>query len=123
MLPAAPKAVYDAFMTSAKHAAFTGGEAVLSKKVGGAFETFDGWASGENIELTPGKLIVQSWRGSDWPAEHFSTLKIQLLPAPGGKTKLLMTQTDVPTSVAKDVAQGWKDYYWTPLGEYLTPKK
>lgn len=118
MLPAAPAEVYEVWMTSAKHAAFTGQEALISNQVGGKFTTFDGWASGTNVKLVPGKTIVQTWRADDWPAEAMSTITVQLLPAPKG-TKLLFTQTDVPASKAKDVAKGWREYYWGPLGEFL----
>ena len=123
MLPASPKVVYETLMSSTKHSAFTNGEAKISPKVGGAFTTFDGWATGKNIELEPGKLIVQTWRAEDWPTGHFSTVKFQLLPAPGGNTKLLFTQTDVPVAKAKDIARGWRDYYWAAMKTYLSEVK
>ena len=118
MMPGTPTEVYQLLMDEKKHAAFTGGEAKISPKVGGTFQTFDGWASGRNLVLIPGKKIVQTWRGEDWPAGHYSTITIHLLKAPKG-TKLLFAQTDVPTSVAKDVAKGWKEYYWGPMKEFL----
>lgn len=119
MIPAAPAEVYDAWMTSAKHAAFTGQEALISNRVGGKFTTFDGWASGHNVSLVQGKTIVQTWRADDWPAGVMSTITVQLLPAPKG-TKLLFTQTGVPANKAKDIAKGWQEYYWGPLREFLS---
>lgn len=118
MLPGAPHQVYELLMDSTKHAAFSGGETQISRKVGGSFHTFDGWASGKNIELVPDQKIVQTWRGDDWPAGHYSTVKFQLIKAPQG-TKLLFTQTDVPASVAKDIAKGWREYYWEPMKQAL----
>ncbi len=114
MFKATPQQIYDAWMTSDQHAAFTGQGAVVSPKVGGTFTTFDGWATGKNIELEPGKKIVQSWRADDWPAGHFSTLKLQLVKAAKG-TKYMFTQTDVPANKAKDIAQGWREYYWQAI--------
>ncbi|MBI4092987.1 MAG: SRPBCC domain-containing protein [Candidatus Kerfeldbacteria bacterium] len=122
MLPGTPHQVYEMFMDSKQHAAFTGGEALISQKVGSAFSTFDGWASGKNIELIPDKKIVQTWRADDWPAGHYSTLTIKLLKAPKG-TKLLFTQIDVPAQHAKSIAQGWKDYYWEPMKLVLAGKR
>ncbi len=122
MLPATPQQVYDAWMTSAEHAKFTGQEALISPKVGGKFTIFDGWATGQNVELVPGKKIVQTWRGEDWPAGAMSTITVQLVKAPKG-TKLLFMQTGVPNSKAKDIAQGWREYYWQPLKEFFAMRK
>lgn len=118
MFTGTPHEVYELWMDAKKHATFTGSLAKIDRKVGGKFTTFDGWATGENIELVPDKKIVQTWRGEDWPAGHYSTLMIKLLPAKNG-TKLLFTQTDVPTTVAKDVADGWRQYYWEPMKKTL----
>ncbi len=119
MLPGSPRQAYELWMDSKQHAAVTGDAATISRTVGGKFATFGGWATGKNIELVPDKKIVQSWRGEDWPAGHYSTLTGQLLPATGG-TKLLFSQTNVPASVAKSVAEGWRDYYWEPMKKILS---
>jgi activator of HSP90 ATPase len=121
MLPASPQEVYRAWLSSKEHGTWTEGEAKISSKVGGTFFTFDGYSSGKNIELDPGKLIVQTWRAEDWAPDHFSTIKLQLLAAPKG-TKVIFTQTDVPADKAKSIAQGWKDYYWQPMKLYFSQK-
>lgn len=113
-----PHAVFEVLMDEKQHAVLTKGEVQISRKVGGAFTTFDGWASGHNVSLVPGKKIVQTWRADDWPADVMSTITVQLLPAPKG-TKLLFTQTGVPANKAKDIARGWRDYYWGPLQEFF----
>lgn len=125
MLPGTPHQVYELLMDEKQHASFTGGEAQISRKVSGSFTTFDGWASGKNVELVPDQKIVQTWRADDWPAGHYSTITIKLLKVPKGLpagrqgTKLLFTQTNVPSQHAKSVAQGWKDYYWQPMKSLL----
>lgn len=121
MIPATPQDVYTAWLSSKEHGTWTQGEANISAKIGGAFTTFGGYSSGKNFELDPGKLIIQTWRAEDWPADHFSTIKLQLLPAPKG-TKVMFTQTDVPVGKAKSIAQGWKDYYWQPMKLYFSTK-
>ncbi len=121
MIPGTPHQIYEAWMDSASHSKLTGSEAKISRAVGGEFSTFGGWATGKNIELIKDKKIIQTWRGEDWPEGHFSTLTVHLLPAPGG-TKLLFTQTGVPLAVAKDIAQGWKDFYWEPMKKYFNSK-
>lgn len=122
MLPGTPHQVYELLMDEKQHASFTGGETKISRKVGGDFTTFDGWASGKNVELVPDQKIVQTWRADDWPTGHYSTISIKLLKAPKG-TKLLFTQTDVPAAYAKSIAQGWKDYYWEPMKQALAGKR
>jgi activator of HSP90 ATPase len=115
---AAPHAVYEALMDSRKHGAFTGGRAVISRKVGGKFSVFDGYAEGENLELVPDARIVQTWRASDWPEGHYSRVTYSLAAVPGG-TRLTFTQSGVPEDAHAAISQGWKDYYWGPMRELL----
>lgn len=111
---ASPAKVYDVLMDSKKHARLTGGRASISRKVGGRFSAFDGYAEGVNLELQTGKKIVQSWRASDWPANHYSKATFALKKIAGG-ARLTFTQTGVPNGQYASIKQGWIDYYWTPL--------
>jgi uncharacterized protein YndB with AHSA1/START domain len=120
-LPATPSAVYTALMDPKQHAAFTGDKAVISAKVGAAFSVFGGYASGKNLELVPGKRIVQTWRADDWPTGKESKVTFGLAPVKGG-TKLTFVQTGVPAQFVADIKQGWIDYYWEPMKTYLAGK-
>jgi activator of HSP90 ATPase len=115
---ASSHAVYEALMDSKKQTAFTGGEAKISRKVGGKFTIYGGDIEGENLELVPDRKIVQSWRYSDWPAGVFSKATFNLAEA-DGKTKLTFTQNGVPDEHYEDIKQGWIDYYWLPMKEML----
>jgi activator of HSP90 ATPase len=117
-IKASPHDVYEALMDSKKHAEFTGGKATISRKVGGKFSAFDGYAKGVNLELVPDKKIVQSWRAEDWPEGHYSQATFAFIKVEDG-TKLTFTQTGVPDDQYDSVAQGWKDYYWAPMKEML----
>ena len=117
-IKAEPKAIYDAFMDSKKHSKFTGGTAKISPKVGGKFSVYDGYAEGENVELEPGKKIVQTWRASDWPEDHYSKITIKLTKK-GKATKLTFTHTGVPEDFFDDIKQGWIDFYWEPMKQLL----
>ncbi len=110
--------IYEAFMDSKKHAAFTGAGAKISRKIGGSFSVFDGYSSGKNIELIEDKKIVQSWRAEDWPEDQISKITITLKEAKG-ITSLGFKQTGVPESFFNDISQGWKEYYWGPLKRML----
>lgn len=110
--------VYEALMDSKKHSQFTGGKASISRNVGGKFTVYDGYAEGKNLELITDKKIVQFWRASDWPEGAESKVTFILTATKTG-TKLTFTQVGVPIECAKDIAQGWQDYYWEPMKEML----
>lgn len=112
---APPDKVYDAYMDSKKHAAFTGSSAKMSSVVGGRFTAWDGYILGRNLALARGKKIVQEWSTSEWPEGYPpSLLRITLTKSKGG-TVLRMVHTKVPAKQRDDYARGWRDYYWTPL--------
>ena len=119
---ASPHDVYELLMDPKKHAKFTGGKAVISNQVGGRFNVFDGYAEGGNLDLVHDARIVQTWRASDWPEGHYSTVSFQFEAAKSG-THLTFTQTGVPEEQYEDVAQGWRDYYWTPMKAMLAEEK
>jgi uncharacterized protein YndB with AHSA1/START domain len=74
VIPASPETIYDAWLDSRGHTAMTGGKAKMSKRVGGKLSTWDGYISGQNIELVPGKRIVQSWRTTWLPTPENSSI-------------------------------------------------
>jgi len=115
---ATPHEVYEALMDSRKHARFTGAKARISHKVGGRFTAYDDYIEGVNLNLVPDKKIVQSWRGSDWPKDHYSKATFSLKKIKNG-THLTFTQSGVPDQYYNDISQGWRDYYWKPMKEML----
>ena len=64
------------------------------------------------------RKIVQSWRASDWPEGHLSTITITLAPAREG-TKLTFGQAGVPEEQYEEIRQGWYTWYWEPLKAVL----
>ena len=115
---ATPHEVYEVIMDPKKHSELTGSKARINNKVGGKFSIYDGDIEGVNLELVPDQKIVQSWRYSDWPEGHYSTVTFALKKVSQG-TQLTFTQTAVPEERYEDVSQGWRDYYWAPMKEML----
>jgi activator of HSP90 ATPase len=115
---ATPHEVYELLLDSKKHAGFTGGEAQISRKVGGKFSIYGGEISGTNLELVEDWKIVQSWRYSDWPEGVYAQVTFALETV-GKRTRLTFTQTGIPDDKYQDIKQGWKDYYWGPMKEML----
>ena len=95
-IPASPKQVYDAWLSSKGHAAMTGADAKVSAHIGGTFTAWDGYISGKSLTLKPGKQIVQSWRTTEFaPSDPDSQIELLLEKAPGG-TKLTLRHTNIP---------------------------
>ncbi len=118
IIPATPDEIYKAWLDSKGHGKMTGSKAKVSDKVGGAFEAWDGYISGTNLELKPGKKIVQSWRTSEFDdSEQDSRLEIILAPAKGG-TKLTLHHSNLPVH-GEQYRQGWIDSYFEPMKEYF----
>ncbi|MBI5224023.1 SRPBCC domain-containing protein [Candidatus Micrarchaeota archaeon] len=117
---ATPTEIYEMLMDSKKHSKFTGAKAKISSKEGGSFSAYEGGLVGKNLELKVGKKIVQVWQcvEPEWPKTHFSKLTISLTKSKTG-TKLSMIHAGVPSSIAKDISDGWKTYYWEPMKVYL----
>src|SRR5689334_13118284 len=77
--------VYSALLDARNHAAFTGAAATGSGRVGSKFTAWDGYISGKNLELEPGKRIVQEWLTTEWPdGAPPSRLEWTFTPKAGG---------------------------------------
>jgi uncharacterized protein YndB with AHSA1/START domain len=118
-----PATIYDLLADSRKHAAFTGKPATISRKIGGTFTLgeSDGESdvTGINVDLVPGRRIVQAWRHRRFPEGIFSMAAITLTPAPDGGTQLVLTHRGVPKDLIPETEQAWRDQYWSRIKAYL----
>jgi activator of HSP90 ATPase len=119
---ASPDALFDTYLSSRKHSAATDAKAVMSRRVGGTFSAHAGHLRGRNLAIVPKRLIVQSWRGSNWKKGDLdSTLVLVFSRVPGGG-RISMTHVNVPDANAASIKRGWDDYYWKPWKKYLRQK-
>jgi uncharacterized protein YndB with AHSA1/START domain len=116
---AEPKAVYEALMDTRRHKKFTGADAKISKRVGGDVSCYDGYINAINVELEPGKRIVQAWRGRDFGVGIWSIATFALKKARGKKTTLNFTQYGVPDEHFSSMSKGWREAYWDKLNDYF----
>ena len=112
---APPRAIYDALADSRRRTAITGRKAVLSPKVGGTFSADDGRVTGVNVDLVPGKRLVQAWRRADFPEGVYSMAAITLAPTPTGGTELVLTHRGVPKWLIDDTEDNWRNGYWAKM--------
>ncbi|MGA2639347.1 MAG: SRPBCC domain-containing protein [Spirochaetia bacterium] len=122
VIPADPKAVYDAWMSSKGHAAMTGSGAKITARVGGTYSAWDGYISGKTLELEPGSRILQSWRTTEFgEADPDSSLEVLLQKAKGG-TKVTLVHKNIPAGQGEEYRKGWLDFYFKPMKEYFGSK-
>ena len=117
-LPASPQEVYEAWLDSKGHSKMTGAKAKVSNKAGGTFEAWDGYISGKNLILDPGKRIVQACRTVEFADdEEDSQIDITFALAATG-TKLTLKHTRLPAH-GEQYRQGWVDNYFDPMKVYF----
>jgi uncharacterized protein YndB with AHSA1/START domain len=118
IIPRSPQEVYDAWLDSKQHSKMTGSKAKVSAKVGEEFSAWDGYISGKNLELEPGKRIVQAWRTTEFADDdEDSQIEIIFKPAKEG-TKLILRHTKLPPH-GEIYEQGWVDSYFDPMKKYF----
>ena len=116
---APPEKLFDIYLNLKKHAAAVNSQASISRKVGVRFRIFGGALQGKNLAITPKRMIVQSWRGSDWKkSEGDSILILTFSKAPGGG-RISLVHANVPDRRYAGINRGWNKYYWKPWRAYL----
>jgi uncharacterized protein YndB with AHSA1/START domain len=119
VIPAKPKAVYDAWLDSRVHSAMTGGKATQSGKVGAKVTAWDGYITGRNLDLATGKRIVQTWRTTQFTDRHGdSVITVTLAAVPGG-TRLMLEHANVPDDQTSYEERGWQEHYFEPMQRHF----
>jgi uncharacterized protein YndB with AHSA1/START domain len=122
-LAATPQAVYAAWLSSAGHSAMTGATAEASNKIGADYSAWDGYIVGRNLELAPGRRIVQSWRTSEFGADDpDSTITVELTPV-GTGTRLSLKHVGVPDGQTAYESEGWRKFYFEPMAAYFARRR
>lgn len=116
---APPATVYDLLADSKKCSAVTGRKATISRKIGGAFSVGENEVSGINVDLVPGRRIVQAWRHRRFPEGIFSMAAMTLTPTADGGTELVLTHRGVPKDLIHETEHAWRVQYWSRIKAYL----
>ena len=111
--------IYELLADSEKHSTVTGKKATISGQVGGTFSTSGNDVTGINVDLVPGKRIVQAWRHRRFPEGVFSMAAVTLTPTPDGGTELVLTHRGVPKDLIPETEDSWREGYWSKMKAYL----
>lgn len=118
-IPASAKKVYEALTDAKRFSALSGGVPTdIDAKAGGAFSLFGGQIAGRNIDLVPGKRVVQAWRAGNWEEGLYSIARFELKEE-GGATRIVFDQAGFPEEARPHLEGGWSKMYWEPLKSYL----
>lgn len=121
VIPAPPRAVYDAWLDAKKHTLMTGAKATDEGK--GRFTAWNGYISGRTLEKQPQKKIVQSWRTSHFSdTDADSKVTVELEPFDGG-THVTLVQENIPDEQADSYRDGWHQHYFAPMKAFFAAKK
>ena len=120
VIPASPQAIYDAWLSSRGHSEMTGGKpARISAREGDDFTAWNGYISGRNLKLEPGRRIVQSWRTTRFKDDDAdSEIEVLLEPVAGG-TLVTVRHKNVPDGHTSYRDGGWQKSYFEPMKRYF----
>jgi uncharacterized protein YndB with AHSA1/START domain len=122
-VPASAQEIYEAWLDSLAHSEMTGSEAVMSDEVGDEVAAWDGYITGRNLELVPGKRIVQSWRTTEFEDEHEDSILTVTLEEVEDGTLLTLVHSQVPDGQTSYEEGGWQEHYFEPMQEYFKKRK
>jgi uncharacterized protein YndB with AHSA1/START domain len=119
VLPRSPSRLYSMYLNARDHAAFTGSPVTIAARAGAPFKAFGGALTGRILQVIPNRLIVQSWRSSQFSKRDLdSTLILSFRSTPGGG-RIELTHVNVVDTDFAGVSEGWSKYYWIPWRAYL----
>lgn len=120
---ARPERLYRIYLSSREHAAACGwGRARIAARVGGRI-TLAPHISGKFLWLVPGRVIVQTWRGSNWTKAELDSFLILVFQRHRAGCRLMMIHANVPDGHAASIGRGWHTYYWQPWKAYLRRRR
>ena len=106
--------LFETFTDPQRIAAFTRAPPKVFEgaKEGGKFEIFGGNVSGSYEKLTKPTYVEQKWRLAQWPAGHFSTLKINFEQNDVDAVTVMRVDWEgVPTGQEEPTKKNWDEYY------------
>jgi len=95
----------------------------VSSEPGSVFSAYGGDLRGKMLHVVRNKIIVQTWRGSDWDKKEMDSILTLVFNERDKGTELEMVHTNVPERFAADIREGWNEYYWKPWKIHIKKAK
>ena len=123
IIAAPPSRVFALLTDGALFSSATGMPADLTDREGASFSLFGGRVEGRQIELVPGRRVVQAWRfglahDSPWEPGVYSTVRFLLEPS-GEGTRLVIDHTGIPAEWIDHIAGGYPAFYQDPIAQFF----
>jgi len=119
VIAASPERLYNAWLSGTDHSAMTESAASVEPNIGGRFTAWDGYISGETVELVEHEKVVQTWRTPEFPEESpHSRLEVLFEPVDGG-TNITFVHSEIPEGDGTKYEQGWQRFYIAPMTKYF----
>jgi activator of HSP90 ATPase len=116
---APPEVLFALYADSRKHASATGAKAVISTKVGGRCQAYDGSLTGTTLGVIRNRVFVQTWRADNWTSDQADSVLSLFFEKDGKGGRLTMVHANIPDEHLPGIKTGWTTYYWTPWKHVL----
>jgi uncharacterized protein YndB with AHSA1/START domain len=115
VITATPDEVYLALTVEATIMLWTADKANMQALEGSEFSLWDGSIQGKNLELVPGKKIVQQWYFGDQEPPSIVTIKLHVHKQ---GTSAELTHTNIPAADYNDFVDGWDNSYFGAIQDF-----
>jgi activator of HSP90 ATPase len=122
VISASPQSVFEAWLDSAGHSAFTGSPALIDPVEGGSFTAWDKYISGTTVKIDRYVRIVQNWRTTEFSKTDPDSRVELIFEKQEGETKLTICHSNIPKGRENEYKAGWSDFYFNPMQEYFNSK-
>ena len=119
VLPVGAETLFEMYLDPQVHGAITGAAVTIGPEPGSAFSAFEGALSGAVLVVVRPRLIVQSWRSTQFKDVDRDSTLILSFTGEGQQGRIDLVHLDVPDHDYEDVVEGWQKYYWAPWRAYL----
>jgi activator of HSP90 ATPase len=115
--------LYNTYMDAKEHTKSIGVSVSIQKKEGTKFTAHDGYITGKTFQLVKDKLIVQSWRASEWDESDTDSTFILSFEQKEKDGIVNMVHANIPDKQYAGIKDGWNQYYWQPWKKYFSSRK
>lgn len=112
--------LYGIYMDTRKHSAAIDAAVNITAKEGTPFMSGDKYVFGKTLQLVKNRLIVQSWRATDWNKTDIDSTLILHFEQEGKDGVIYMVHANIPDKHVKSTKNSWNRFYWQPWKEYLS---